>query len=76
MNNFASNAQKHYKQKEFDETNETLRKFYKSYNYDLKVYMKEKPSKYGILLKVFGYRKCSLAIQSVTWQEHPKLKVS
>ena len=67
MSDFASNAQKHYKQKEFDVTDETLRTFYKIYNYDLKVYMKEKPSKYRILLKVFGYPKCSLAIQSVTW---------
>ena len=76
MSDFASNAQKHYKQKEFDVTDETLRTFYKIYNYDLKVYMKEKPSKYRILLKAFGYPKCSLAIQSVTWQEHPKSKAS
>ena len=54
LNEFEKSARRYYRHTENTVIDETLRTFYATYNCDFKVYMKDKPGKYGLLFRVMA----------------------
>ena len=54
LTEFEKYARKYYRHTEFVVIDETLRNFYALYSCDLKVYMTDKPGRYGLLFPVLA----------------------